>query len=53
MIKITLLLALVASITAFAESANARSNDNYSYSSRDGCMYKGYPCSEWTRPDSY
>jgi hypothetical protein len=53
MIKITLLLALVASIAAFAESANARPNDNYSYSSRDGCMYKGYPCREWTRPDSY
>jgi hypothetical protein len=53
MIKIIFLLALVASIAAFAESANARSNDNYSYSSRDGCMYKGYPCREWTRPDSY
>jgi hypothetical protein len=55
MIKITLLLALVASIAAFAESANARSNDNYNYSnsSRNECMYKGYPCREWTRPDSY
>jgi hypothetical protein len=53
MVKITLLLALVAAITAFAESANARPNDGYSYSSRDGCMYRGYPCREWTRPDSY
>ena len=55
MIKIALLLTLVASITAFAESANARSNDSYNYSnsSPDGCMYKGYPCREWTRPDSY
>jgi hypothetical protein len=53
MIKITLMLALVTVIATFAESANARHNDNYAYSSRDGCMYRGYPCREWTRPDSY
>jgi len=53
MIKITLMLALVTALTALAESANARYSDNYSYSSRNGCTYRGYACSEWTRPDSY
>jgi hypothetical protein len=53
MIKIIFLLALVASIAAFAESANARSNDNYSYSSRERVHVQSYPCREWTRPDSY
>ena len=53
MTKITLLLALVGAIVAFAQSANARPNDDYYYSSKHGCMYRGYPCSEWTRPDSY
>jgi hypothetical protein len=53
MIKLALVLALVTASTTLAESANARPNDNYGYSSRDGCMYRGYPCREWTRPDSY
>jgi hypothetical protein len=53
MTKITLLLTLVGAIVAFAESANARPNDNYYYSKQDGCVYRGYPCSEWTRPDGY
>jgi hypothetical protein len=35
MIKITLMVALITAITAFAESANARSDDSYSYSSHD------------------
>jgi hypothetical protein len=47
------MLVLVGAIVAFGESANARSNDNYYCSKQDGCMYRGYPCSEWTRPDSY
>jgi hypothetical protein len=53
MTKIMLLLALVGAIVGFAESANARPNDDYHYSSQNGCMYQGYPCSEWTRPDNY
>jgi hypothetical protein len=52
MIKITVMLALVTALSALAGSANARYNDNY-FSSRDGCTYRGYACSEWTRPDSY
>ncbi len=53
MTKITLLLTLIVAIVAFAESANARPNDDYYYSSRDGCTYRGHPCREWTRPDNY
>ena len=53
MTKITLFLALIGAIVAFAESANARPNGDYDYSSQDGCMYRGYPCREWTRPDNY
>jgi hypothetical protein len=51
MTKITVLLALVGTIVAFAESANTRPRyNNYNYSS---CVYRGYSCSQWTRPDSY
>jgi hypothetical protein len=48
----TAVLAIVGVIVAFVESASARPSDGYSYSSR-GCMYNGYPCSEWGRPDAY
>ena len=49
---ISAVLALASLIVTFAGSASARPNDGYSYSSR-GCMYNGYPCSEWGRPDAY
>jgi hypothetical protein len=53
--KITVTLAIAAVIASqlFVQSANAWTNDAYNYSSNKGCMYRGYPCSEWTRPDSY
>jgi hypothetical protein len=45
-------LALIFLVAAFVASASARPYAGYSSSSR-GCMYNGYPCDEWGRPDSY
>jgi hypothetical protein len=50
---ISAVLALVSVVILLAQSVNASPNDAYFYSSRDGCMYRGYPCSEWTRHYSY
>jgi hypothetical protein len=45
-------LALIFLVGAFVAPARARPYDDYSNSSR-GCMYNGYRCDEWGRPDSY
>jgi hypothetical protein len=45
---------MLATITglAFALAATAAA-PNRPYKHKDACMYRGYPCSEWTRDDRW
>jgi len=43
-----LALATVVTVQAFAQAANAAPNDpRNGAGQKGGCMYQGYPCSEW------
>ncbi len=45
-----MLAAVVAPV--FVQAATAAS-PNRPYKHEDACMYRGYPCSEWTRDDGW
>jgi hypothetical protein len=50
-----LLMALTLATTiglAFVQAATAAS-PNTPYKHEHACMYRGYPCSEWTRDDRW
>jgi Spy/CpxP family protein refolding chaperone len=50
-----LLMALTLATTigpVFVQAATAAS-PNAPYKHEDACMYRGYPCSEWTRGDRW
>jgi Spy/CpxP family protein refolding chaperone len=50
-----LLMALTLATTiapVFVQAATAAS-PNAPYKHEDACMYRGYPCSEWTRDDRW